>query len=328
MTTSTTTSPEIIAFAAAVRTALDDLPRDEVDDLTDGLEADLTDRALDSGSAELGDPVAYAEELRSAAGLSARGARRSRGPVLDQAIANARENLRELRAHPRAQAALDFFGALTPVWWIARAWLVYLLVSALAGDPHLLPVNPLLLAVLVVAVIASVQVGRGRWMVRPALRSVVVLVNVVAVIAAPFVIGWTYAVQQAAEYSSYLQPEPYYPQGLTRDGVPITNVFAYGPDGEPLEGVQLFDQDGEPLDLVGDASTRYTYDNTGTILVPSDAVPGRTGWNVVPLERITESGIADDGTVSRSAARTAVKPPYSSIQPLAGFELLRPAPVG
>ena len=41
MTTSTHTSDDVAAFAAAVRDALADLPREEVDDLTDGLEGDL-----------------------------------------------------------------------------------------------------------------------------------------------------------------------------------------------------------------------------------------------------------------------------------------------
>jgi len=47
MTTMTATDPAIEEFATAVRAALGDLPADEVDDLTDGLEADLTERAAD-----------------------------------------------------------------------------------------------------------------------------------------------------------------------------------------------------------------------------------------------------------------------------------------
>ena len=60
-------------FAAKVREALSDLPPDELDELTDGLEADLAERAEESGL-ELGDPSAYAEELRAAAGYPPRSA--------------------------------------------------------------------------------------------------------------------------------------------------------------------------------------------------------------------------------------------------------------
>ena len=42
MTTSTVT-PEIVEFAQGVRAALADLPAEEVDDLTEGLEADLAE---------------------------------------------------------------------------------------------------------------------------------------------------------------------------------------------------------------------------------------------------------------------------------------------
>lgn len=71
------------AFAAAVRERLSDLPTDEVDELLDGLQGDLTERLAESadagdvGTGELGDPEAYADELRQAAGLPS-GAMRTR----------------------------------------------------------------------------------------------------------------------------------------------------------------------------------------------------------------------------------------------------------
>lgn len=48
-TSITTPDVDIRAFAAAVRAELDDLPPEEVDDLLDGLEADLAEQASDSG---------------------------------------------------------------------------------------------------------------------------------------------------------------------------------------------------------------------------------------------------------------------------------------
>lgn len=85
-----TASAAIRDFAAAVREQLSDLPADDIDDLTDGLEADLTEQAADAAAAdggtenaaptspERGDPVAYAAKPRSAAYLPPR-----REPVAD-----------------------------------------------------------------------------------------------------------------------------------------------------------------------------------------------------------------------------------------------------
>ncbi len=72
------THPEVAAFVAAVRRALDDLTPDEIDDLTGGLEADLDDALTDGGATSgierFGSPADYAAELRSAAGLPPRAA--------------------------------------------------------------------------------------------------------------------------------------------------------------------------------------------------------------------------------------------------------------
>ncbi|GAA3618916.1 hypothetical protein GCM10022223_39650 [Kineosporia mesophila] len=58
----------IADYLAAVRTALADLPADEVDELTGGLEADLAESLAENGSPVevFGPPEAYAAELRSA----------------------------------------------------------------------------------------------------------------------------------------------------------------------------------------------------------------------------------------------------------------------
>ena len=66
---------DVQAYVRAVRAWLGDLPADEVEDLTAGMEADLAERAAESGGplgGLLGEPEAYAAELRSAAGLPPR----------------------------------------------------------------------------------------------------------------------------------------------------------------------------------------------------------------------------------------------------------------
>ena len=59
----TTLRDDVAAFAAAVRAHLDDLPADEVDDLTDGLESDLLEQAEDDhGALAKTDAEQYAAE--------------------------------------------------------------------------------------------------------------------------------------------------------------------------------------------------------------------------------------------------------------------------
>src|SRR3954468_1429827 len=105
MSTSPLASPAVAEFAAAVRAALSDLAPDEIDELTDGLEADLTDRLADGDAADLGDPRAYAEALGPAAGLPHR-------PMPRRGFA---AEFAELRHAPKVMATvLSEFGAAHP----------------------------------------------------------------------------------------------------------------------------------------------------------------------------------------------------------------------
>jgi hypothetical protein len=133
MTTSTV-APEIAAFAAAVRDALADLPEEERDELTDGLEADLSESLAEDLRRTLPDPVAYAAELRAAAGLPAPSRKRGtfaglagswRDTVADVRIA--------IRRNPALAGALDFASTLRPIWWVLRAWLAVWISSAIFG---------------------------------------------------------------------------------------------------------------------------------------------------------------------------------------------------
>ena len=136
MTTSTVT-PEIATFAQGVRAALADLPADEVDDLTDGLEADLAEAYAEDLQRELPDPSAYAAELRLAAGLPVRGRRPSRA-----ALRHRRRTARHPRAiigiairrNPALSAIAEFLVVLRPAWWVFRAWLATWLVAAFFGS--------------------------------------------------------------------------------------------------------------------------------------------------------------------------------------------------
>lgn len=156
----------VSAYAAAVRSHLADLPPEKLDDLTDGLEADLAEaledprgavatgetRLDDAGGADGGEPsessvidltrrfgpaADYAAELRAAAGLEiaplpASRRRRLRG-VLHEASALARARLRSAatpvttsRYWPGTTALVV---SLRPVWWVLRGWVWFVIVQ-------------------------------------------------------------------------------------------------------------------------------------------------------------------------------------------------------
>ena len=71
MTTSTVT-PEIVAFAPGVARRAGRPAAEEVDDLTEGLEADLAEAYAEDLQRELPDPAAYATELRPRPGCRVR----------------------------------------------------------------------------------------------------------------------------------------------------------------------------------------------------------------------------------------------------------------
>lgn len=315
---------EVAEFAAAVRRALGDLPAEVVDDLTDGLEADLTERSLDDGEA-LGDPGAYAAELRAAAGLADR-----RGPALLDGVgaeirrlpARAAEIVRQRRReHPALDRAIDFVVALRPLWWVLRAWLVYLPIGGVLGGP--LPATPVEWLVLAALLVVSVQFGRGRWLPHRWMRAALTVVNVAAAIAAPFALAWLpSAVRPLYDTASYSGPD-YSSSGLMLDGSSVTNLFAYDAQGHPLTDVQIFTQDGRPLDAVGDPTqTTSGDDGAAGILVPNADVAGRPGWNVYPLHELAPDQLGDDGLPRPDAITRLPQAPFGSVKPL----LVEPVP--
>jgi len=313
-----TAEPEAITrFAAAVRAALSDLSAEEIDELTDGLEADLIEAASESATPEMGDPNHYANELRQAAGYPAR-ATPTRG-----VRARIRAFPGEIRAEWQAIVErfglgrfVDFFAALRPVWWVFRGWALYLLVAGLVGLWNALPATFVGWIILAGAVVVSVQFGRGRWLARW-MRVPLVLGNILVIVAAPFLASWVVtATNMSAARASYVEESPWIP-GVTMNGQQVTNIFAYDENGALLENVQLFDQDGTPLDLFGsDGPGAYSFDNL-TYLVPNTDVPGRAAWNVYPLSVIDEGDVTKEGLPASDANPRVPKAPFTSVRPLA-----------
>lgn len=323
-------SSAVAEFASAVRAALSDLGPDEIDDLTDGLEADLTDHLADADAGELGDPGAYAEELRGAAGLPHRASASVVRPTPWRGVIDALRRtpdevaatFREFAAeHPSLGRLRDFLVSLRPLWWLFRAAVVAALVINVVTPGWGLPITGVTIAVGIAAIVLSVQFGRGKWLPFAWMRGLLLVLNIILVVAAPFIVagtamainnGW-YSQMNADGSSSDLSGS-----GLLENGNRVSNIFAYDAQGNPLAGVQLYDQDGQPLSLQGDPGAGFDAISENSILVPSDAVSGRAGWNVVPLEHVDQSAIADDGTsIKDSATRIPADPPLVRVMPLA-----------
>ncbi len=273
MNTSTAT-PEIVAFARGVRAALADLPAEEVDDLTEGLEADLAESLADDLRRTLPDPEVYAAELRNAAGLPTRSASARAGSLAG--ATRAWNDLRDdvaatVRRNPALADAVGFLITLRPVWWVARAVLAAWLVAMFFG-PGAFGISGIMWPVLLVFVTISVQWGRGRWMFR-GVGEIVTVGNIAAVVILPVLAsaGWW------GSSTTYIDDGPSVPQGLALDGAPVQNIYAYDAAGNPLTGVQLFDPDGRPLETTRDVEF--------TQLEPQPTMleTGASAYNVYPL---------------------------------------------
>ena len=318
---------DVVAYVAAVRQQLDDLGATEVEELTGGLEADLADLAAESDdplAQRLGPPHAYADELRAAAGLPARG-QVGRTSVAENVRENWDDLLRRARSHPRGPAVESFLRTIQPAWWVLRAVIaMWALVVVLGTSGSLI-----LLMLLLAFVVVSVELGRGRWRERRGLSRLVPAGNALAaVLVLPFlgdaaaVLGDSRNAMNDIAYPSYsgVASVP----GLARDGQPLRNVFAFDAQGRPLTDVQLFDQDGRPLGIDPAAVESEYVDsapNTPPVqrrLVPAVDVYGRQVWNVYPLRRAeVVLGDGSTGTPDITSPPTPVAPPLVAAPPVA-----------
>jgi hypothetical protein len=242
-------------YLAAVEHELADLPAEDrsalLEDLAlhlEALTAEDDDRPV---AVRLGPAAAYAAELRSAAGLPARGS------VARPATPGLRERLDAVLA-PTALAVREvrrLLGELRPAWWVLRGYLLVAVPCLLEGDrvrdfPVPAPLDSHLLGVLLVvaAVTGSVLLGRRR-LPKP-LRALVVAGGVVLVLMSAVVgqSAWSTVVESSPTLvmaTGSEGPNETYPL-ISRYG-PVTDVLPYAADGTPLEGVLLYDQDGRPL---------------------------------------------------------------------------------
>lgn len=319
MTTSTAT-PEIVSFARNVRAALADLPADEVDELTEGLEADLAEAYAEDLQRELPDPASYAAELRLAAGLPARtkaGSGRFAG--IGESLGDTRRDISiAIRRNPTLSGIADFLSALRPAWWLIRAWVAYQVVmhviGAVNGHRLWLPTDLLQWLTLSAFVLVSVQWGRGLWRTR-ALGPLIVVGNVVA---AMLLIPMISAAQTSSGVVFYGgEAEPQDLTGVYMNGAPVTNIFGYDADGKLLEPFQLFDQDGKPITTSvpgGNGCLDPDCNETG-FWTPSYLETGQTAWNVFPMRMVRmifneQTGSDEPDPAAKAQDR---KPPFVKV---------------
>ena len=314
-------SADVRAYVTAVRSWLSDLPSDEVEDLAAGMEADLDERAAEAGErlgALLGEPEAYAAELRAAAGLAPRvasvpGAGTS-GPGLVETVVTALRTKGE-----GILSRWPWIRELRPTWWLARGaalgW--FLAVWSGTGRTALLP---LLGAVL------SFWLGltlRRREPLRPAAWTSLAVANVIAALAVLPMVS-TYTRSYLGSNTEYMA-EGYapYPESITANGEEVRNLFAYDTSGNRLDGVRLFDQAGRPV--VIDTNLLFDGSFEGIPTRPGDGMPDVAG-DIFPLRWEGHDAWADPrmpwtpplvlAPVPGAAPSTAVSPtPSPTVSP-------------
>lgn len=311
-----------LEFATRVREQLSDLQTDEVDELTDGLQADLADRLAEGD--ELGDPADYASELRTAAGLPPRAALAppgvpslSLGESIRQWWITVRHKWSHFWGATAARRGLrDFAISIRPLWWVARgltlaAFFVFIFIG---GYPDRLFAAILALAFIVV----SVQWGRGMWAPK---RWLVWARRIAHVAAIVLLIPMTVLVADRLLAPQYVYAGDEQQGGLVLNGNQVSNLFAYDCAGQPLAAVQLFDQDGNPIttrdELWGDGEPVWGWDMktqesvthslNGFALMPNN-------WNVFPL---TSGGIPMTGEPGEITYSDST-PPFPQVPQLSG----------
>lgn len=315
MTTPEETTKAIRDFAIKVRAALGDLTQEEIQDLTDGLEADLAERAAEQGIA-FGSAAGYANELRAAAGIagisgssaspksSASAAANSavvefESPTIDGSVKRKRATLTQQLAN-WWQAKLDgnlllskswnWLGNFRGFWWVLRGYAAFLLLTNWRGISGLLPASKIEFLFMLFCLLSSYVLSRKFWNRNWFLKLVAFGGHVFTVLALLAVIMSAYTWQDLQYLSKY--PGTYSsPEGLQNNGQQVSNIFAFDKDGKRISIVQLFDQTGTPLAVTRPSHTSnglpvsYGSDTYGnSVNLTTGAFDGLAPvWNAWPL---------------------------------------------
>lgn len=225
--------PEVTAYVGLVRMALRDLAPEDLEDLTGGLEADLAELAAESEEpliARLGEPSAYAAELRSAAGFPpAVPAAATEEPWLRRTLRDMRDRWGQVRRdHP-------WLEQLRPMWWLLRGavltWGTLLVLGVGAGIP-----------VILIGAAVSFWAGlrQDRW--TGWRERLVLMANIAAVVMTlPFLA--TLTAQGGA--TTYVETLP--EDGIWVNGQTPSNFYVFDGQGQRVDGARIFTDQGVPL---------------------------------------------------------------------------------
>jgi hypothetical protein len=284
---------ELDEYVAAVGAALADLPDTARTELLEDLASHLREYDRNAGSLrdQLGDPVAYATELRASAGFATPAEPRdgARPTWLERRSA---ELVGAVTTHPWWRATVEFLPELRPAWWVARAWAV---VAVLSGDASLVPALSGSrfwgFLALVVLIPLSVRHGRRARRRRPTRSAIVLVASAAAAVALLGVVA-SIASGDGATYGSTVVYEG--------DGGPPTL------DGDRVASVSMlpvFDRDG--LRLVRHDYVEELSD--GTVVVSVAGERRRAMWCADGSQRLC--------LVPGGAPATTVSVPIVTVPP-------------
>lgn len=238
-----TMTEDVRRYLQAVEAELSDLGAEDRSELLADVEEHLTDVAAeDEGSLEerLGEPAAYANELRSSAGFPPRSVAvtASREPVWRSLIGR-------VASDKRFRSGRAFLAEIEPGWWVLRGYLAIVVVAEMSRADFPFPrVNGnqfLGLVGVVLAVWGSVALGRLARRSRTASAMSIVASVLIALV------GLATIADARSQQVAYEEQAP--PPGGVRhwDGSEALNLCPYTSEGEPLSDVQVFDQAGRPI---------------------------------------------------------------------------------
>ena len=233
--------PEVTAYVGLVRAALRDLAPEDLEDLTGGLEADLAELAAESEASlltRIGEPSAYAAELRAAAGLPPAPSASATEPATRPGLAERSARVGEWWRGVLAER--PWLAELRPLWWAVRGLVAWGAVSAVLG------MSSWLVGLLLVA--GSVWVGLRTLHWDAAVRRLVRIGNVVAgVLLQPSLL--VLAAGSGGAYvddSGYVE---YVPQGVVVDGEQVASFYVYDGQGQRVDGARIFTDTGTPVTM-------------------------------------------------------------------------------
>jgi len=223
-------------FAAAVRAELADLPKREVQELTDGLEADLHDRLSEEGeSFDPGSAATYAAELREAAGVAPKLAKRKE--FSSAALVQSTEDW--FRKTAFGTALLEFGVSVRPVWWVLRVVVMFVILEAFRLPLWLFPV----------AAFLSIMWGRGTWFNSGFFKAILLPLNLIAILMIiPAADSAARTIDQYIANTDLVQSGAYANRaGLQLNGEQVLEIKAFDATGTEVIGLTYQDQNGNPL---------------------------------------------------------------------------------